>query len=44
MDVKVKHGELVAVVGLVGAGKTSLLSAILGEMAQDGGEVRFDTG
>ena len=27
-----KHGELVAVVGQVGAGKSSLLSALLGEM------------
>ena len=44
ISMRVKEGELVAVVGLVGAGKTSLLSAILGEMAQDGGEVRFDTG
>jgi ABC-type hemin transport system ATPase subunit len=28
----VKRGELIAVVGTVGAGKSSLLSALLGEM------------
>ena len=32
IDLKVKKGDLVAVVGLVGAGKSSLLSSILGEM------------
>lgn len=32
VDVTVKEGELVAVVGQVGAGKSSLVSAILGEM------------
>jgi ABC-type polysaccharide/polyol phosphate transport system ATPase subunit len=30
IDFKVKHGEFIAVVGDVGSGKTSLLSAIIG--------------
>ena len=29
---EVKHGELLAVVGSVGSGKTSLISALLGDM------------
>ena len=32
INVQVKVGELVAIVGQVGAGKSSLISAILGEM------------
>lgn len=32
IDVKVRHGELVAVVGPVGCGKSTLLSAMLGEI------------
>jgi ATP-binding cassette subfamily C (CFTR/MRP) protein 1 len=40
IEVEIKHGELVAVVGLVGAGKSSFLSAILGEMVKLGGTVR----
>jgi ATP-binding cassette subfamily C (CFTR/MRP) protein 1 len=36
---KVNEGALVAVVGTVGSGKSSLLSAILGEMAKIEGEV-----
>ena len=32
INLDIKNGELVAVVGLVGAGKSSLLSAMLGEM------------
>lgn len=35
----VKHGQLVAVVGQVGAGKTSLISALLGEMEKITGTV-----
>lgn len=34
-----KEGKLVAVVGHVGCGKSSLLSAILGEMQKESGEV-----
>ena len=36
----VKEGSLVAVVGSVGSGKTSLLSALLGEMVKVKGQVK----
>uniref|UniRef100_A0A3Q3XP58 ATP-binding cassette, sub-family C (CFTR/MRP), member 4 n=1 Tax=Mola mola TaxID=94237 RepID=A0A3Q3XP58_MOLML len=36
----VKSGQLLAVIGPVGAGKSSLLSAILGELSQEGGVVK----
>ena len=36
----VKPGELIAVVGQVGCGKTSLINALLGEMMLQKGEVR----
>ena len=36
---QVNTGELVAVVGQVGSGKSSLLSAILGEMTKLSGRV-----
>ena len=39
IDVDIPEGKLVAVVGLVGSGKTSLLSAILGEMNKNKGKV-----
>jgi multidrug resistance-associated protein (MRP) len=39
MNLKIKQGQLVAVVGQVGAGKSSLLSAILGEMEKLQGRV-----
>lgn len=39
LNLIVKTGELVAVVGKVGAGKSSLLNAILGEMKQLGGSI-----
>nr|XP_057912072.1 multidrug resistance-associated protein 1-like [Doryrhamphus excisus] len=39
VNLKVKSGTLVAVVGHVGSGKSSLLSAILGEMEKRGGSV-----
>ena len=35
----VEEGSLVAVVGAVGSGKSSLLSAILGEMDKSSGSV-----
>ena len=38
-DQKVSKGELVAVVGSVGTGKSSLLSALLGEMELVGGKI-----
>lgn len=37
----VKRNELLAVIGTVGSGKTSLLSALAGEMRLTGGEVRL---
>ncbi|KAI5077532.1 hypothetical protein GOP47_0007922 [Adiantum capillus-veneris] len=41
LDVVIKRGEKVAVCGSVGAGKTSLLLALLGEMARSSGTVRI---
>jgi ABC-type transporter Mla maintaining outer membrane lipid asymmetry ATPase subunit MlaF len=38
----VPKGSLVAVVGTVGSGKSSLLSAILGEMIKDAGDVNVN--
>lgn len=39
ITMNVPTGSLVAVVGTVGAGKSSLISAILGEMDKDEGQV-----
>ena len=39
LNFRVKEGSLVAVVGQVGAGKSSLLSALLGEMVKWSGRV-----
>lgn len=39
INLKVKRGSLVAVVGTVGAGKTSLCSALLGDMEKKMGRV-----
>lgn len=39
INLRVKGGSLVAVVGSVGSGKSSLLSAILGEMDKISGRV-----
>ena len=39
INLTVKPGELVAVVGQVGAGKSSLVSALLGEMEKMNGYV-----
>ncbi|EKM50357.1 uncharacterized protein PHACADRAFT_263609 [Phanerochaete carnosa HHB-10118-sp] len=42
INLTVKKGELVGVLGRVGAGKTSLLSAIVGEMRRIEGEVQLN--
>ena len=39
MNIKAKTGSLVAIVGHVGSGKSSLLSALLGEMEKINGNV-----
>ncbi|CAG7734589.1 unnamed protein product [Allacma fusca] len=39
INVEIKQGSLVAVVGVVGSGKSSLLSAILGELQMQSGTV-----
>ena len=41
INVSVKKGELVAIVGRVGSGKSSLLSAILGDMIRLKGKVKL---
>jgi ABC-type transport system involved in cytochrome bd biosynthesis fused ATPase/permease subunit len=40
----VKKGELVAIVGAVGCGKSSLVGALLGEMVKTGGSVNVLVG
>ena len=44
VSVQVRAGSLVAVVGMVGAGKSSLLSALLGEMQKLSGRVCVQVG
>ena len=39
INVRISPGQLVAVVGQVGAGKSSLISALLGEMDKLNGDV-----
>ena len=41
IDLAIPRGQLVAVVGPVGAGKSSLLQGLIGEMRKTRGEVRF---
>ena len=44
VNFEVKAGELVAVVGQVGAGKSSLVQAFLGEMEKFAGQVSIKVG
>lgn len=39
ITVDIRHGELIAVVGVVGCGKSSLISALLGDMLKLQGHV-----
>ncbi|KFY46523.1 hypothetical protein V495_02419 [Pseudogymnoascus sp. VKM F-4514 (FW-929)] len=41
LDIKLGRNELVAVIGGVGSGKSSLLAALAGDMRKTGGEVQF---
>jgi len=41
IDLVIPRGQVAAVVGPVGAGKTYLLQALVGEMRRTGGSVRF---
>lgn len=41
IDFKVPRGQLLAIVGAVGSGKTSLLQGLIGEMRKTEGSVRF---
>ncbi|KAH6766392.1 multidrug resistance-associated protein 4 [Perilla frutescens var. hirtella] len=41
LNLKIRKGELAAIVGTVGSGKSSLLAAILGEMNKLSGKVRI---
>ncbi|PSR92609.1 ABC transporter C family member 14 like [Actinidia chinensis var. chinensis] len=40
MNLEIKKGELAAIVGTVGSGKSSLLASILGELHKNSGKVR----
>ena len=42
VNLNIPQGKLVAVIGQVGSGKSSLLSAIIGEMEKQSGEVEVD--
>lgn len=41
INVEIPRGQLVAIVGAVGAGKTSLLQGLIGEMRRTAGTVEF---
>jgi ATP-binding cassette, subfamily C (CFTR/MRP), member 1 len=41
MDFTVKRNELIAVIGTVGSGKSSLLAALAGDMRRTGGKIRL---
>ncbi|XP_057868476.1 ABC transporter C family member 14 [Cryptomeria japonica] len=40
INIEIEHGSLVAIVGTVGCGKSSLLSSVLGEMPKISGKVK----
>jgi ribose transport system ATP-binding protein len=42
VDLTVRHGEVLGLAGLVGAGRTELLRAIFGATPRDAGEIRID--
>lgn len=42
LNLEMKKGKLYAVIGMVGSGKSSLLSAILGEITLTGGQIRVN--
>ncbi len=42
VNVAIPHGQLVAIVGPVGSGKSSLLEGMIGEMRRTAGTVRFN--
>jgi ABC-type multidrug transport system fused ATPase/permease subunit len=41
INMLIPRGQLVAIVGAVGSGKTSLLQGIIGEMRRTGGSIKF---
>lgn len=41
IDFSIPRGKLVAIVGVVGSGKTSLLQGIIGEMRRTAGSIKF---
>ncbi|KAL4073127.1 P-loop containing nucleoside triphosphate hydrolase protein, partial [Scleroderma yunnanense] len=41
LDMEIPHGKLVAIVGVVGVGKTSFLQGLIGEMQRTAGTVEF---
>ncbi|KAH9905494.1 P-loop containing nucleoside triphosphate hydrolase protein [Xylariomycetidae sp. FL2044] len=43
IDFRLRRGELVAVIGLIGAGKSALISALMGEMTRTSGMVAWGT-
>lgn len=41
VDISIPRGQLVAIVGAVGSGKTSLLQGLIGEMRRTSGSIKF---
>eukprot|EP01129_Flabellula_baltica_P005848 TRINITY_DN2144_c0_g1_i4.p1 TRINITY_DN2144_c0_g1~~TRINITY_DN2144_c0_g1_i4.p1 ORF type:complete len:1232 (-),score=200.95 TRINITY_DN2144_c0_g1_i4:2377-6072(-) len=41
IDLRVKKGDLLCIIGPVGAGKTSLLNSVLGEISLTNGEIKY---